>query len=205
VLAPALALGVLVARRRARAAGQVRTDAIAVAIGIAGSGAAGAVLPESLSLVGAAAIALGLVAAVALRPLRGGLIPSVLAAAMVGLPLGALGRSVATELGPVAALSAILAIVALALATAIATLTAHLSRSRARVVTATVLAFAIAGCVGRAAWVLAPTLPSRVMSVPTIEALGVYPTFYALAAAVACALVTFAAVVRTGFDDPPDR
>ena len=193
-LAPALALGLLLARRRARGAAASLAAVVALA-------ALGAALPPGLPALGAAAAALLLLVAVATPTLRTRVVPCTLAAMLVGLALGALGRALGSELGTIAALPGLLGIAALALATAGTVVLAPRLPPRAeRVVFAIVLAAAIAGCLGRAAWVLAPTVASPILALWTIEALGVFPTVPALVAAGAGMLVAVAIVAWTRHD-----
>jgi len=195
-LAPALALGLLLARRGARGAARSMAAVGALAV-------VGAALPPPLPPLGAAAAALLLLAAVAAPALRTRLVPSLAAAILIGLPLGQLGRGLATEVGMTAALSGLMGTAALALAAAGAlVLGPRLPPRVERVVFATVLAVAIAGCLGRAAWVLAPTMASPIRPLWTIEAIGLFPTVLAFAAAGAGALATIAAVTLTRHADP---
>lgn len=191
VLAPVLALGLLLARRRAR--GAATSLAVVVALSVVG-----AALPPGLPTLGAAGAALLLLVAVATPALRPRVVPSTLAAVLVGLPLGEVGRALGTELGPIAALQGLLGVAALVVATAGAVLLAPRLPPRAeRVVFAIVLAIAIAGCLGRAAWVLAPTIASPILALWTIETIGMFPTVIALVAAGTGLLVTIVIVVRT--------
>ncbi len=173
-LAPALALGLLLARRS-------RRGVVASLVTVAALAVVGAALPAELAAIGAGATALLLLGSFAVLDPRGRAVASILVAILIGLQLGALGRGLVSEIGASTAISSVLGTIVIALAAAAAIAIAPRLPPRVeRVVFAAALAVAIAACMGRAAWNLAPALSSPILALWTIEALGVFPTVPAL-------------------------
>lgn len=190
-LAPALALGLLFARRRPLALDLVRGAAfLALAVGagaLTGAGPAHGVLALALT----AATSWALLRAAAAGP------PMVLASisALVGLPLGRLGRAQFDAFGAAGLLPEAAALLVLAGAACAAAWIGARSERGARAAFALAVALAAAGAAGRGAW-LVPHGP--VLELPRVEALGLLPAPLSLGVAAAAAVAALLAARRGG-------
>jgi hypothetical protein len=137
-----------------------------------------------------------LLATLAVPRLRGGVAPTVAVAALIGLPLGALGRGLWTAFEVTGAAPLAAAAVVIAATTAVAASVA------ARVpvhgaLAGLAIALAAAASAGRAGWILSIASAEPTLRGYRIEALGVYPSVGAIVAAGAGLALTLILAVCT--------
>jgi hypothetical protein len=189
-LVSAIGLGLLWARGP-----RTRSAAVAGAMALIGSMGVGFVIAPSTSIgVLWIVLAVALIAASIARSSRSTIATAAVTAALVGLAIGRLSRTMVDVFGNVGASATMSGAAILALAIVVTRAIGGYAFARwprvADAITVAAVAAVAAGAAGRGSWLLSRT---PTVGVVRVEALGVYPSAIALAAAAIALASVFAA------------